>query len=276
MALREDEKDFALSFSTPIDAEGIKLIFGRQMNDTRRIEGCSIDQGNPQFGAVGGECLIVFDNVFVPNERIFMCGEIEFTGMLVDRFASAHRCNYGGCRVGLMDVLIGAVTLLAEYHNVDKASHIRDKITEMLHLNETLHASSLACAYEGMKTKSGAYIVNPLYANVTKLNVTRHLYEIARLSHDIAGGFVATLPSEKDLHSPEVGAYIEKYFKAKSDVPTEHRIKIGRLIENLTGPTSLIEAMQGAGSPQAQRLMILRQGDLEHKKKLAKDLLGIR
>lgn len=276
MSMRDNEKEFAVSFSTPITAKGIKLVFGRQMNDTRRIEGCSIDLGNPKYGVVGGECLIVFEDVFVPNERVFMCGETDFTGMLVDRFASAHRSNYGACKVGLADVLIGATALVAEYQNTDKASHVREKLTEMVHLNETLHASSLACAYEGTKTKSGAYIVNPLYANVTKLNVTRYLYEIARLSHDIAGGFVATLPSEKDLHLPGVGSYIEKFFTARSDVPSEYRMKIGRLIENLTGPTSLIEAMQGAGPPQAQRIMILRQGDLESKKKLARDITGIK
>ena len=141
-------------------------------------------------------------------------------------------------------------------------------------MNDT-DGSKAARSTLGIRTKAGAFVVNPLYATVTKLNVTRFLYEIARLSHDIAGGFVATLPSEKDLHSPEVGRYVEKYFRSRADVPTENRIRIGRMIENLTGPTSLIEAMQGAGSPQAQRVMILRQGDLEAKKKLARVIVGI-
>lgn len=274
VALREDEKDFALSCAVPIDTEGIMLIFGRQVNDTRRQEG-EIDCGNPKYGIVGGECLIVFDDVFVPEERIFTSGETEFSGMLVERFACAHRANYGACKVGFADVLIGATALIAEYQGVDKASHIRDKITEMIHLTETLHACALTSAGEGIKTKSGAYIVHPLYANITKQNVTRYLYEIARLSHDIAGGFVATTPSELDFKNEKTKKYLEKYFKAKDDIPTEYRIKIGRLIENMTSPTPLIETMQGAGSPQAQRVMIIRQGDIEGKKKLVKDILDI-
>ncbi len=275
IAMREDEKDFALSFAIPSDTKGVKFIFGRQANDSRRIEGCQIDTGSP-YGAVGGECMIVFEDVFVPEERVFLAGEYEFTGTLVDRFASAHRSNYGACKAGLADVLIGATALVAEYLGIDKVSHVKDKIAEMVHLNETLHASALACAYEGIKTPSGAYIVNPLYANVTKLNVTRYLYEIARLSHDIAGGFVATLPSERDVYSEVTGTDILKYLTAKDGVPAEYRVRIGRLIENLTGPTSLIEAMHGAGSPQAQKIMIQKLGDIEEKKKLAKEIAGIK
>lgn len=275
LSMREDEKEFALSFAIPSDTKGVKFIFGRQMNDTRRMEGCSIDTGTP-FGAVGGECMIIFDNVFVPEERVFLCGENEFTGILVDRFASAHRSNYGACKVGLADVLIGATALVAEYLGIDRVSHVKDKLAEMIHLNETLHASALACAYEGSRTPSGAYIVNPLYANVTKLNVTRYLYEIARLSHDIAGGFVATLPSEKDINTEGTGEFILKFLKAKDGIPPENRVRVGRLIENLTGPTSLIEAMHGAGSPQAQKVIIQKLGNLEEKKKLAKDIAGIR
>lgn len=275
LSMREDEKDFAVSFAIPSDTKGLKFIFGRQVNDSRRIEGCRVDTGSP-YGAVGGECMIIFEDVFVPNERVFLAGEYEFTGILVDRFASAHRSNYGACKVGLADVLIGATALIAEYLNIDRVSHVKDKLAEMVHLNETLHASALACAYEGIRTQSGAYIVNPLYANITKLNVTRYLYEIARLSHDIAGGFVATLPSERDVESEGTGRDILKYLTAKDGIHAENRIRIGRLIENLTGPTSLIEAMHGAGSPQAQKIMIQKLGDIEQKKNLAREIAGIK
>ena len=102
------------------------------------------------------------------------------------------------------------------------------------------------------------------------------MYEISRLAQDITGGLIATLPSEKDLKHPEIGKYIEKYFKGIADVPTEDRIRIVRLIENMTGGTALAEAMHGAGSPQAQRIMVLRQANLEHKKRLAIKLAGIK
>ncbi|MBC7293535.1 MAG: 4-hydroxybutyryl-CoA dehydratase, partial [Thermoleophilia bacterium] len=191
-------------------------------------------------------------------------------------FASYHRQNYGGCKGGVSDVIIGATVAMAEYNGVARASHIRDKIVEMVHLTETLYAGSIACSAEGRRTPSGAYFVDPLLANVLKQNVTRFIYEICRLAHDIAGGLIATLPSERDLRHPEIGKYVEKYFRGVADVPTEHRFRMVRLLENMTGGTALAESMHGAGSPQAQRIMIARQANLEHKKQLAERLAGIK
>ena len=68
---------------------------------------------------------------------------------------------------------------------------------------------------------------------------------------------------------------MEKYFKGVAEVPTEHRMRIGRLIENMSGGVALVECMHGAGSPEAQKIGILRGGNLEHKKRLALRLAGI-
>lgn len=275
--MTEKDKDYAVTFAIPTDAEGIVYIYGRQSCDTRRLEGGSIDVGNARFG--GQEVLTIFDRVFVPRERVFMCGEWEFSGMLVERFAGYHRQSYGGCKVGVGDVLIGAAATAADYNGAAKASHVKDKLIEMTHLNETLYACGIACSAEGRKTASGNYLIDLLLANVCKQNVTRFPYEIARLAQDIAGGLMVTMPSERDLRSPEVGKYVEKYLKGISGIPTESRMRILRLIENLTLGTAavgyLTESMHGAGSPQAQRIMIARQGNLEHKKRLAKDIAGI-
>lgn len=272
-ALTAEDADYAVSCALPVDAPGVIHIFGRQSNDTRKNG--NIDQGNARYGIVGGEALTILEDVFVPWDKVFMCGEWEFTGSLVEFFASYHRQNYGGCKGGVSDVIVGASAAIAEYNGAAKASHIRDKVTEMIHLTETLYCGSLACSAEGRPTPSGAYFVDPLLANVTKQNVTRFIYEICRLSHDIAGGFIATLPSEDDLFSPEIGHYVDKYFKGVANIPTETRFRMARLIENLTAGTALVESMHGAGSPQAQRVMIMRQANLEHKKTLAKNLAGI-
>jgi len=152
-----------------------------------------IDQGNAQYGIVGGECLTVLDNVFVPWERVFMDGETDFAGLLVERFACYHRQNYGGCKGGVSDIVIG---------------------------------------------------------------------------------LTATLPSEGDLRHPEIGPYIEKYFKGVAGVSTENRLRMARLVENMTGGTALVESMHGAGSPQAQKVMYSKLANLEHKKRCAKKLAG--
>ncbi len=277
-SMREADKDYAVCFAIEGDAPGVSMIYGRQSCDTRKLEqGADIDLGNSQFG--GHEALVIFDHVFVPNERVFMCQEYQFAGMLVERFAGYHRQSYGGCKVGVGDVLIGAAALAADYNGVPKASHIKDKLIEMIHLNETLYACGIACSAEGKATESGAYLIDLLLANVCKQNVTRLPYEIARLAEDIAGGLMVTMPAEQDLRHPELGPIVRKYLQGATGSDTENRMRVLRLIENITLGTAAVgyrtESLHGAGSPQAQRIMISRQGDIEGKKKLARKIAKI-
>ncbi len=276
--MREDDADYAVSFALPIDTKGIFMIIGRQSCDTRKLEGSELDVGNAEFGGV--EALVVFDDVFVPNERIFMCGEHDFSGMMVERFAGYHRQSYGGCKVGVGDVLIGAAAVAAEYNGAAKASHIKDKLIEMTHLNETLYCCGIACSAEGHPTESGNYLIDMLLANVCKQNVTRFPYEIVRLAEDIAGGIMVTAPSEADLRDPKLGPIVDKYLRGVASVSTENRLRILRLIENLALGTAAVgyrtESMHGAGSPQAQRIMISRQSNMAMKKELAKTIAHIK
>lgn len=277
LTMSEADADYAVCFAVPSGSEGITYIYGRQSCDTRRMEGGTIDVGNCRYG--GHECLVVFDNVFVPWERVFMCGEYQYSGVLVERFAGYHRQSYGGCKVGVGDVLIGAAALAAEFNGAAAASHIKDKLIEMIHLNETLYACGIACSSQGSATASGTYLIDLLLANVCKQNVTRFPYEIARLAEDIAGGLMVTLPSERDFKHPEIGHLIEKYYRGSAKGSTEQRIRVMRLIENITLGTAAVsyrtESMHGAGSPQAQRIMIGRQADIEAKKRLAAIIAGI-
>jgi len=268
------DEAYAVAAAIPLNAPGVTLIFGRQSNEERKLEG-GVDAGNTEFGVVGGEALVIFEDVFIPSERVFMCGEIDFSGILVERFATLHRQNYGGCKGGLSDIIIGATALAAEYQGTSGASHIKDKLVEMMHLTETVYSGSVACSAMGSQTASGAYYPNPLLANCTKHNITRNIYEISRLAHDIAGGMMATLPFDQDSKSPDVGKYVRKYLAGVAGIPTENRIKILRLIENMTGGTCLVESMHGAGPPQSQRVMYQRLGQLPQKIKMAKALAKI-
>ena len=278
-AMKPEDKDYTISFALPTDAKGIFMVYGRQSCDTRKLEDqADIDLGNRHFG--GHETLVIFDDVFVPNDRIFLNGETAFAGMLVERFAGYHRQSYGGCKVGVGDVLIGAAALAADYNGVPKASHIKDKLIEMTHLNETLYSCGIACSCEGCPTKAGNYQIDLLLANVCKQNVTRFPYEIARLAEDIAGGLMVTMPSAIDMRHEKVGPYIDKYLKGVASVATESRMRVLRLIENITLGAAAVgyrtESMHGAGSPQAQRVMIARQGNVDQKKQLAKEIAGIK
>lgn len=279
IAMKPEDKNWTISFALPTDTEGIFIIYGRQSCDTRKLEeGADIDVGNKEYG--GHEALVIFDNVFVPNERIFLNGETDFAGVLVERFSGYHRQSYGGCKVGVGDVLIGAAATAADYNGVNKASHVKDKLIEMVQLNETLYACGIACSSQGTKTEAGNYQIDMLLANVCKQNVTRFPYEISRLAEDIAGGLMVTMPSEKDFRDKKLGPYIEKYLKGVASVSTEDRMRILRLVENLTLGTAGVgyrtESLHGAGSPQAQRIMISRQCNMEEKKNFAKKIAGIK
>lgn len=280
VAMRESDKDYAVCCRIPADHEKIIYIYGRQSCDTRKLDETKagdIDSGNPCYG--GQECLVILDDVFVPNEDIFMDGEYDFSDVLVERFAGYHRQSYGGCKVGVGDVLIGAAACIAEYNGAGKASHVKDKIIEMIQLNETLYSCGIACSTLGKPTEAGNYMIDTLLANVCKQNVTRFPYEISRLLQDIAGGLMVTLPSAKDLFNEETRAFIEKYLRGAGNVSVEDKMKMMRLIENLTlGRAAvgyLTESMHGAGSPQAQRIMIGRLANVEQKKQFAKEIAQI-
>jgi 4-hydroxybutyryl-CoA dehydratase/vinylacetyl-CoA-Delta-isomerase len=241
------------------------------------MEDDDIDAGNAKFA--GQEALIVFDRVFIPWDKVFMFGEYEFAAMLVERFTCYHRRSYV-CKTGLGDVLIGAAAAIADYNGVPDVSHIRDKLVEMTHLNETIYATGIASSSQAHRTKSGVWLNDDMLANVTKHNVTRFPYEIGRLAQDIAGGLVVTLPSAKDFNNPTTGPILKKYLRGRKGVDVENRIRILRLIENMTlGRNAvgyLTESMHGAGSPQAQRIQIARQMQLGYKKKLAKNLASVK
>ena len=276
MNLTEHDKDYAVIGLVPIDAAGMTFIYGRQSCDMRAMEEGDIDQGNAQYG--GQETLVVFDNVFIPNEHVLMDGEYEFAQDLVSRFTAYHRASYV-CKTGLGDVMTGAAAQVAEYNGAEKASHIKDKLIEITHLNETIYSSAIASSHEAKQLPSGIFINDEMLANVCKHNVTRFPYEISRLTQDLAGGLMVTLPSEADFNHEKVGPMLKKYLKGKHEVPVEFRQRILRLIENMTlGRNAvgyLTESMHGAGSPQAQRIQIARQMDVENKKSYARDLAGI-
>jgi 4-hydroxybutyryl-CoA dehydratase / vinylacetyl-CoA-Delta-isomerase len=276
MRMSAADRDWSVVGAVRVDAPGLTYIVGRQTNDTRIVDGGAMDAGNAQFA--GQEALIVFENVFVPHEHVFMDGEWEYAASLVERFTTYHRSSYV-CKTGLGDVLIGAAASAAEFNGVESASHIKDKLVEMAHLNETIYSSCMAGAHQSRPVASGAYLNDEMLSNVAKHNVTRFPYEIARLAQDLAGGLMVTMPSEKDLQNNEIGPLIRKFLQGRDGVEVTDRMRILRLIENMTiGRNAvgyLTESLHGAGSPQAQRIQIARAMKIEDKKARARALAGI-
>jgi 4-hydroxybutyryl-CoA dehydratase/vinylacetyl-CoA-Delta-isomerase len=271
-AMREGDEDYAVSFAVPQDADGLIHVVGRSTLDMRELEGCDI--GNVHYSKY---CpTLIFNDVFVPWERVFQCGEVEFAVDNVVKFSSFHRQSHGGCKSGKIDCMIGASLNMMDYNGTTKAGHHKQKVIDMIHRAETLYGCCLASSYEGKQQPSGTYFIDTVLANASKIHEGKELAESIRLMVDICGGYVADLPSDRDLNNPEVGDLLKKYLKGAEGVPVEKRIKMFRLVEKMAYETAdTVSDIHGGGSPEAHRVTILRESNLETKKKAARRLAGI-
>jgi 4-hydroxybutyryl-CoA dehydratase/vinylacetyl-CoA-Delta-isomerase len=271
-ALRKGDEDYAVAFAIPADTKGLIHIVGRSSLDTRELEG--VDCGNIRYSKY---CpTLIFNDVFVPWERVFMCGEVEFAGEVVGRFSAFHRQSHGGCKAGKIDAMTGAAQLMAEYNGTSRVGHVREKIVDLIHQAETLYGCSLAASYEGKKEPCGTYFIDPVLANASKIHEGREMAEAGRLLVDVAGGYVADLPSDKDLQNPEIGPLIQKYLKGAANIPTMNRMKMFRLVEKMVLESAdTISDIHGGGSAAAHRITMLRESDMDYKKRCASRLAGI-
>ena len=271
-ALGKGDEDYALAFAVPSDTKGLLHVVGRNSLDTREMEG--VDCGNMRYSKY---CpTLIFDEVLVPWERVFMFREVEFAGEMVSRFSAFHRQSHGGCKSCKIDAMTGAALLMMDYNGTAKVSHHKEKVIDMIHIAETLYGCSLAASYEGKKEPSGTYFIDPILANASKIHEGREMAEAMRLLVDVAGGFVADLPSDRDFSNPEIGQLLKKYLKGASGVPVEKRIKMLRLVEKMAMESAdTISDIHGGGSPAAHRLTIFRESDINRKKSCARRLAGI-
>jgi 4-hydroxybutyryl-CoA dehydratase/vinylacetyl-CoA-Delta-isomerase len=271
--MREADKDYAVCFAVPTDAKGLIQVYGRGTLEAQPLQGC--DLGNARFSKFSP--MVLFDDVFVPWEHVFLCGEYEYAGNMVRNFGNYHRHSHGGCKCGVGDVLIGAAATAAEYSGVGNVSHIRNKYAEMMKVTEAIYGCSVAASVESTETPSGIYTVDPVLSNTSKLYEGKELAEVIRLMIEIAGGMTTDLPSDKDFANPDIGPMLTKYLKGVDEVSTEDRVRIFRLIEKLAFESrDIVSNIHGAGSPETHRMTILRNSNMEAKKKLAKKIAGIK
>lgn len=275
MGMKPGEEKFAVAFAVANGTPGITYICQytpftaeREIMDAKYL-------GNPIYGQ-RETSIMVFDNVFIPWERVFLCGETKYCGRLIARFAKTHRMNCGGaCKVGFADLIIGATQLLAEFSGVQKAPHIVDKITDMVRISETARACSVAAALKGIEEPAGSgfYMPDDVFGNAAKLTVAEGFWDIMKWAGDIGGGLAVTMPSEMDLENPETANYVRKYMK--TGAPAESRLRMAKFIQNWCAGLHGAGTWHGAGSPMAQKMAIYNLADMEKKKALAKSLAGL-
>jgi 4-hydroxybutyryl-CoA dehydratase/vinylacetyl-CoA-Delta-isomerase len=276
-SLKEGEEKFALAFAVQNSVPGLSYICQyNALSAEREACGSEDELGNPLYGQRETSTMY-FDNVFIPWERVFLCGETKYCGKMVTRFAKAHRMNCGGaCKVGFADLIIGGTMMAAEYIGVEKIPHIQEKIVDMVRYSETSHACAIAAAMRGREEPkgSGVFLPDDLFGNAAKLNIAHGFYEIIKNAGDIGGGLVVTAPKMKDLDDPEVGPVLKKAFGAVA--PADKRMKVAKFLQHWTAGLHGVGTWHGAGAPQGQRFMFTLLTDFEAKKKMAKKLMGMK
>jgi 4-hydroxybutyryl-CoA dehydratase/vinylacetyl-CoA-Delta-isomerase len=272
-AMRKEDKDYALAFAVPADTPGLIHVVGRSSLDTRELDGC--DLGNFRYSKY---CpTLIFNDVFVPWERVFLCGETEFAADMVVKFSSLHRQSHGGCKAGKIDCMIGTALMMMDYNGTNQAGHLKQKVIDMIHRAETLYGCCLASSYEGKKEASGTYFIDTVLANASKIHEGKEMAEAIRLMVDVCGGFVSDLPSDRDFENSEIGPLLKKYLKGSDKFSVDNRIKMYRLAEKMAMESAdTISDIHGGGSPEAHRVTIFRESNVEAKKKSAKRLAGIK
>ena len=268
---KEDEKDYAVSFTVPRDIEGLTVVEARHPSDRRDEE-----EGYDNPVSCGGitQAYLLFEDVKIPRERVFLDGQFEFSKNVLNAFTSAYRSAIGSCVAGQGDVMIGAALLVAQANGLDDKP-FKDRIIQMVINNETTFGVGVAAGVLGRKHPSGAWLSDPLLANVNKVIVGKIPYETKVLAQDIAGGIAETgcVPSFKDLKDERYGKLLKKYLKGRSDADT--RIRAARLVEWLTVGAGVPGCMHGGGSPEGAKMLIKANMDLEHKIELARRLITL-
>ncbi len=272
-ALTEEEGDWAVAFAIQADAPGVKLISLPHIHRKRKHIHAPIEK----YGTM--HAFTVFDDVFVPWERVFMCGETKFAGLLASQFATFHRHSYTGCKPAMSDIFLGATALVAEYNGIGKASHVRDKLADLIAVGELVYGAGIAAGVKGKKSASGTFCPDVVFTNVGRYHAGVNIYHEFETLADVAGGLSATLPLEDDFYSPETKDFLEKYIMRKADVSAEDQHRCFRLVENLiassAGAASGISGVHGGGSPVMEKIAIMANFDIGARKRVVKELAGI-
>jgi aromatic ring hydroxylase len=272
-ALRQEDQEYAVAFAIPADWEGVSLI-------TRPVSVRERKECKCPFAEMGvSDSVVVFDNTFIPKERVFMCREWDFGRRLALLFADSHRHSYSGCKPAISDILCGAACLVAEANDIEKASHVREKLSQYAGAAELSYAAGVASAVYGEKTSSGTFFPNEIYVNVGRRLTGETIYHEFNLLAEIAGGLAVTLPYEDDFTAEETKKWLEKYIMRNPKVPPDVAHRIWRLVENLLASSMAnwyqIAGVHGGGSPIMETIALNQEYDYEAKKNVAKYLAGI-
>jgi 4-hydroxyphenylacetate 3-monooxygenase/4-hydroxybutyryl-CoA dehydratase/vinylacetyl-CoA-Delta-isomerase len=271
--MKEEEKDYAVAFAIPTDTEG--LYFLNRASAPRERKHFKAPMA--EYGS--SDAVTIFDDVFVPWERVFMCGEYQEAGRLALLFANYHRHAYCGCKPGVTDVIMGFTELVAEYSGIERTQHVRHDLADLIAVAELIYAAGIASSVNAAKSSSGVMIPDPVYSNVGRRLAGENIYHEHNVLVAVAGGLPATLPFEDEFFSEKTAPFLKKYMARKKGVSAEDIHRCFRSIGDLScsgfGSVWQIAGVHGGGSPIMETIAILSNYNLKEKAEIAKYLSGI-
>jgi 4-hydroxybutyryl-CoA dehydratase/vinylacetyl-CoA-Delta-isomerase len=271
-AMAEDDKDYAVSFGVPANAKGITFISAEpEVNNPHDVFDYPLSSS-----LYINDAMVIFDNVFIPNERIFLKGEWKFAGQIAHMFGNFHRLSAETYKAAELELLAGAAALMAEYNNVEKVSHVKEKLTWLAHYAEATEIMGLsACEHCVTEPETGLVYPNPMNANIAKFFYADNWHQAIKYVQDIAGGIVATAPSAADYFNPETHDMIDKYLGGKAGVATEHRLRLVKFIRDFGSSYEDVITLHAEGSLAAQKLSIHALADYDRYKAAVKRVARI-
>ena len=271
--LTPDEKDWAVSFAVPADWDNVYIINRASAPRERKYLKAPLNT----YGS--SDAMVIFDDTFVPWDRVFMCGEHEFGGRMALSFATSHRHSYCGCKPAVEDVIMGLIALSAEYYGIEGKHHIREKLAHLAGIAELIYAAGIAAAVESSKSTSGTQIPGPIYCNVGRRLAGENTYESWGMVADAAGGFPVTMPFEEDYYDPKMGPLINKYTMRNPKISAENMHRLQRTLADYLSSSWAgvwqVADMHGGGSPVMETIAILSNYDFNERKNVVKRLAGI-
>ncbi len=270
--MTEGDSDYAVAFATPPNTKGIT-----QVCRPFRASLSPLEFPNDRPMRMHTDSLIIFDDVFIPWERVFLCGEWKFAATMVYNFALLHRRTGCAYRVPMSEHLLGIAAAIAEYNGISKAPHVREKITDLVIYLETLKSLSKAACLDYV-THGDMAVPNPVTTNIAKYHFAHNYHDVVKVIQDLAGGLLVTAPTYKDFQRPELHDFIDKYLGAKKGVSTENRLRMFDLIRRLTSADLETICLHGEGSPMAERMTIFMEAQkvISQCKSLVEDMAGIK
>ena len=268
----EDDADFAVACAVPVDAPGVTIVArpaGRPGEKAATFSG--------RYGQSTG--VVLFDDVFVPHERVFLAGEHAEASLATTTYATHHRHSCIGARAGFGDLLIGAGALMIEANGLDpdRHGHIRDAMVELITVVESFFACGVAASVYGVDDGAGGIMPEPVFANIGKLLMATKIYDMHRLAHYVSGGLIVALPGPDEDHNPETAASLAAVLGGRDDIPAAQRLEVARLVEDLTasyqGGWYSVMSLHGGGSPEAMKREIWRNYPVREKVDVVQQIL---